>query len=120
MWDNAIEGIGYRIVEQMNRASGQPAAFEVSQGREFRADELNEAIGMLLQPMIFAWDTFYLPEWAWGTGEFFLHISHHSHIEVVTKTKAFHAKIMSELKTMDYTVSPVSEGWTELLCRQAV
>jgi hypothetical protein len=36
IWNEAVEGIGYRIVEQMNRAAGQPSAFEVSQGHEFR------------------------------------------------------------------------------------
>jgi hypothetical protein len=115
--DEAVEGIGYRIVEQMNRAAGQTSAFEASQGHEFRADELNEAVGMLLQPMIFGWDAFYLPRWSWGTGEFFIHISEDSYVVVVTKTKAFHEKILSELKEMKYNTRVLPESWTERFCR---
>jgi hypothetical protein len=117
IWDEAVEGIGYRIVEQMNQAAGQPSAFEASQGHNFRADELNEAVGMLLQPMLFAWDAFYLPRWSWGTGEFFLHISHDSYVVVVTKTKTFHEKVVSELTELNYKMRDVPESRVERFCR---
>jgi hypothetical protein len=119
IWDEALEGIGYRIVEQMNRAAGQPSAFEVSKGHEFRADELTDAVGMLLQPMIFGWDSFYLPRWSWGTGEFFIHISHDSYVVVVTKTKAFHEQALAELTKLNYTVRAVSEHEIARFCRHA-
>ena len=54
VWNLFNEGIGYRIVERLNTASGQTTSFEASPGHQFRADELADAIGMLLQPMIFA------------------------------------------------------------------
>jgi hypothetical protein len=63
--------IGYRIVESMNAGAGQPRAFEVAAGHRFRADELSDAIGMLMQPMIFAWDSFYLPSWSHGAAATF-------------------------------------------------
>jgi hypothetical protein len=115
IWNEAVEGIGYRIIEQMNQAAGQPSAFEVSAGHEFRADELSEAVGMLLQPMIFSWDAFYLPQWSWGTGEFFIHISHDSYLVVVTKTKAFHEKALSELAI--YNPSAPPEARIRRFCR---
>lgn len=59
VWPLFDEGVGYRIVERMNAAAGQPKSFEVAPGHRFRADELLDAIGMLLQPMIFAWDCYY-------------------------------------------------------------
>jgi len=117
IWDEAVEGIGYRIIEQMNQAVGQPLAFEVSQGHNFRADELNEAVGMLLQPMLFAWDAFYLPRWSWGTGEFFLHISHDSYAVVVTKTIAFHEKIISNLTKLEYKLRDVPAAQVERFCQ---
>jgi len=40
----------------MNRSGGQPTSFEAAPGHLFRADELTDAIAMLLQPMIFGWD----------------------------------------------------------------
>ena len=118
IWNLAVEGIGYRVVEQMNRAAGQPAAFETSQGHEFRADELTETVAALLQPMIFSWDTYYLPQWSWGTGEFFIFISHDSYVVVVTKTKAFHDKVFAELEKMNYNPEVPPEGWCERFCRR--
>ncbi len=118
IWNSAVEGIGYRIVEQMNRAAGQPAAFETSQGHEFRADELTEAAAAFLQPMIFSWDAYYLPQWSWGTGEFFIFVSHDSYLVVVTKTKAFHEKVFSELEKMNYNPEVPPDGWCGRFCRQ--
>ena len=55
VWNYLEEGIGYRIVEAMHTAAGQPKSFESGPGHHFRGDELNEAIGLLLQPMVFGW-----------------------------------------------------------------
>jgi len=98
VWNSFGEGIGLRIVERMNASIGQPQSFEVGHAHRFRADELPDAIGMLMQPMIFAWDAFYLPSWSYGTGEFFLRVSHDSYVSVVTKTKAFHDRIFQDLE----------------------
>lgn len=118
VWNGATEGIGYRIIEQMNRAAGQPSSFETALGHSFRADELNEAVGMLIQPMLFGWDAYYLPRWSWGTGEFFLHISHDSHVVIATKTKAFHDKIFSDLMELNYNPAPYPESRANLFCRK--
>jgi hypothetical protein len=118
VWNYADEGIGYRIIEQMNRAAGQPSSFETSLGHDFRGDELNEAVAMLLQPMIFSWDAYYLPRWSWGTGEFFIHISHDSHVVIVTKTKAFHDKVFAEVEKMNYDPAPFPEQRSGRFCRQ--
>jgi hypothetical protein len=109
VWNSLHEGIGYRIVERMNAGAGQPKSFEVAPGHQFRADELRDAIGMLLQPMIFAWDSYYLPTWSYGTGEFFLHVSHDSFVSVVTRTKAFHDRIFKQLEDLDLNPKPASD-----------
>jgi hypothetical protein len=36
VWNEAVEGVGYRIIEQMNSAAGQPSSFEAAQGHRFR------------------------------------------------------------------------------------
>lgn len=56
---------------------------------------------MLMQPMIFAWDAYYLPIFSWGTEEFFLFVSHGSYVTVVTRTTEFYDqifKLLQELK----------------------
>jgi hypothetical protein len=117
IWSLFEEGIGYRIVEQINAGAGQAKSFEVSAGHRFRADELSNAIGMLMQPMIFAWDTFYLPEWSYGgMSEFFLRISHDSVVNVITRTRAFHDKVFKQLEDLEFYPKPANEQRIKRFC----
>ena len=117
IWTSEDEAPGYRIVEAMNRSGGQPASFEAAPGHLFRADELPDAIAMILQPMIFGWDAYYLPRWAFGTDEFFLHISHDSFVSVVTRTTAFHDRVVGLLKELDLNPQSGHEGQKSRFCR---
>jgi hypothetical protein len=101
VWNSSEEAVGYRLVEAMNRSCGQPMSFEAAPGHLFRADELTDTIAMLLQPMIFGWDAYYLPRWSYGTDEFFLHVSHDSFVSIVTRTTAFHEKMFGILKELE-------------------
>jgi len=101
VWNPREESIGYRTIEAMNRAAGQPLSFEAAAGHHFRADELTDAIAMLMQPMVFSWDAYYLPRWSFGYEEFFLHISHDSFVSVVTRTKEFYDKAFRILQELD-------------------
>lgn len=118
-WNALDEGIGYRLMESLNRASGQPMSFEIGQVHAFRADELAESIGMLLQPMIFGWDTYYVPHWEYDPREFFLHISHGSYINVVTRTKQFYDQVFQQLQDMDFSPSRGAEFKVGRFCLQA-
>jgi hypothetical protein len=102
----------------MNAAAGQPKSFEAAPGHRYRADELPDTIGMLLQPMIFAWDSYYLPIWSFGTDEFFLYISHDSFVSVVTRTKAFYERVFQQLEKLDFNPKPGNETRTNRFCRQ--
>lgn len=117
VWNSADEGVGYHVVEAMNRSGGQPTSFEVSSGHLFRADELTDAIAMLLQPMIFGWDAYYLPRWSYGTGEFFLHVSRDSFVSTITRTTAFHEKIFELLKELDFRPQVGHELRKNRFCR---
>jgi len=118
VWNLFDEGIGYRIIEKMNAGSGQPKSFELAPGHRFRADELPDAIGMLLQPMVFAWDCYYLPQWSYGTGEFFLHVSHDSFVTVVTRTRPFYERVFQQLKEFDLNPQPGHDMQTNRFCRR--
>jgi hypothetical protein len=116
VWNPFNEGIGYRIVEKMNTAAGQPKSFEASCGYQFRADELADAIGMLMQPMIFAWDSYYLPIWSYGTGDFFLHVSHHSIVSVIARTKEFHDRVFQELQGLELNPKTANADRVKRFC----
>jgi hypothetical protein len=121
VWNLFNEGIGYRIVERMDAGAGQPRSFEVSPGHRFRADELSDAIGMLLQPMIFAWDSYYLPIWSYGgCSEFFLHVSHDSIVNVVTRTKAFHDRVFQQLEELHFNPKTANEERLKRFCHPKV
>jgi len=117
VWNRSDEGVGYRVVEAMNASVGQPKAFEAGPGHLFRADELTEAVGMLLQPMIFGWDASYLPRWSYGTGEFFLHISHDSFVSVVTRTKVLYETVFGLLESADLRPKAGHESQLRRFCR---
>jgi len=117
VWNPAEEKIGYRLVEALHSAAGQPKSFEAGPGHRFRADELNETIGMLLLPMIFGWDAVYLPQWSYGTDQFFLHVSHDSYVTVVTRTKEFHDKAFDLLNGLDLRPKPGQEPRVNRFCR---
>ena len=117
VWNLFNEGIVYRIVENMNAGAGQPKSFEVAPGHRFRADELSDAIGMLMQPMIFAWDSYYLPTWSYGGGsDFFLNISHHSIVSVVTRTKAFHDRVFQKLQELNFNPKSANDERRSRFC----
>lgn len=117
VWNLFNEGIGYRIIERINAGTGQLKSFEAAPGHRFRADELPDAIGLLMQPMIFAWDCYYVPIWSYGTGQFFLYISHDSFVTIVTRTKDFHAKIFETLEELHLNPKPGSDSRKKRFCR---
>jgi hypothetical protein len=117
VWNLDDEAAGYRIIEAMNRASGQPQSFEVAPGHAFRADELTEAIGMLMQPMAFGWDAYYLPQWSFGIEEFFLHVSHDGFVTVVTRTTEFHERAFSILEELEFKPQRGHEPQRNWFCR---
>lgn len=117
VWNLSNEGIGYRIVENMNAGAGQPKSFEVAPGHRFRADELSDAIGMLMQPMIFAWESYYLPIWSYGgSSDFFLNISHHSIVSIVTRTKAFHDRVFQQLEELNFNPKAANDERRSRFC----
>jgi hypothetical protein len=117
VWNSREESVGYRIVEAMNTAVGQPKSFEAAPGHSFRPDELPEAIGMLLQSMVFSWDAFYLPHWSYGTHQFFLYVSHDSFVSVVTRSKEFYDRVFALLQELDLHPEPSHEQRMRRFCR---
>jgi hypothetical protein len=102
IWDEFVEGIGYQILESINTAAGQPMSFWEARGYHFRADQLHKALGVLIQPMVFGWDAYYLPLWSWGgCSEYFLHVSHDHYVSVTTRSKDFHDRAIKTLAEQD-------------------
>jgi hypothetical protein len=117
VWNSLDEGVGYRIIEAMHNGAGQSKSFETAPGHIFRADELQEAIGMLLQPMVFGWDAMFVPWWSYGYNEFFLHVSHDSFVSIVTRTKEFHVKTFDRLQELNLNPKPGHERRVQRFCR---
>lgn len=98
VWQQREESIGYRLVENLSRAAGQGTSFEAASAYRFRGDELVEAIGMMMQPMIFSWDAYFVPQYSYGVEECFLKISHDSYIRVETRTREFYDRVLKDLQ----------------------
>jgi hypothetical protein len=101
LWQESEEAIGYRVMEGLSRAAGQSISFEAAAAYQFRGDELVEAIGMMMQPMIFGWDAYFVPQYSYGVEECFLKISHDSFVRVETRTREFRDRALNELQKSD-------------------
>jgi hypothetical protein len=55
---------------------------------------------------------------AYGTGEFFPHVSHDSFVSVVTRTKAFYETVFQQLGKLDLKPKPGSATRTSRFCRR--
>ena len=86
IWNYEVDGLSYHRTDERGRRSAR--GIRSSAGHHFRADELTDAVGTLLQPIIFGWDAYYVPSWT--SEDFFLHVSHDGYVVVVTRTNAFH------------------------------
>jgi hypothetical protein len=117
VWNSREEAIGYQIIESINCAAGQPTSFEAGPGHLFRADEFTAAVAMLMQPMLFGWDAFYLPVWSFGVEEYFLHVSHDSVVCVVTRSKEFHSKAFRTLQELQLNPRNAGDGTKAHFCR---
>jgi hypothetical protein len=117
IWSSPDEAVGYRVVEAMHRAAGQPKSFETAPGNLFRGDELPDAVAMLMQPIIFGFDAYYLPKWSYGTEQFFLFISHDSFLTVVARTKQFYDKVFGLLQELELSPKPGNETRLRRFCR---
>jgi hypothetical protein len=119
VWNDLDEGTGYRIIEAFRTAAGQPKSFEAAAAHQFRADELDQAIGSLMQPMIFGWDANYYPRWSYGgQSEFFVHVSHDSFVSVVTRTKEFYDRAFRQLKACDLNPKAGHDMQIRRFCRK--
>jgi hypothetical protein len=118
VWDDFDEGTGYKIIEAFRTAAGQPKSFEAAAAHKFRADELHQAIGSLLQPMIFGWDAIYYPSWSYGgQSEFFVHVSHDSFVSIVTRTKEFYDRAFAILRDQKLNPKAGHEMQVRRFCR---
>jgi hypothetical protein len=119
VWNPLDEAPGCRVVEALCTAVGQPVSFEAGAGYRFRADELEEAVGMLSQPMIIGWDANFYPSWSYGHDQFFLHVSHDSFVTAVTRTQEFYEKSLALLNEFDLDAKPGHELQVRRFCKIA-
>lgn len=91
-----LEKIGWKLLEKMRLAFGEPRPIGVAPGHWFRSDEFVELNAFLLPCFIFAWDAYLAP-----SGQaYFVHISHDEYRTVVVKTTAVYDKLFKELQPL--------------------
>jgi hypothetical protein len=81
---------GWRILEDMRRAHGEPRPLEIAPAQSFREDEMVELHAFLIQVIAFAWVADYIP----FAGDFFLHFKMNGLICVSARS----AETLNELR----------------------
>jgi len=86
VWNPLEEAIAFKTIEQFRRGFGENRSIETAPGHFFRHNEFVESISCLLQPMLVGWDAYYIPQWTWGTLDYFVFVSHDHFIGIETRS----------------------------------
>jgi hypothetical protein len=85
---------GWKIIESMRRAQGDPRCLDIAPGQVFREDELVELHAFLIQMMAFGWSGYYVP----SAEDFFLDFRTSERFFCVAKSEERLRLLSSSLK----------------------
>ncbi len=98
VWDSRVEAVGFRAMERIRQGYGENRSLNLAPGHFFRHDEFVESVMCLVQPMLVWWDAYYVPQWAWGSLDYFLFVSHDGFLDIETRTTEMYEKTLEILK----------------------
>ncbi len=88
VWDQRVEAVGFKTLERIRQGYGENRSLTAAPGHFFRHDEFVESVACLVQPMVIGWDAYFVPQWAWGTLDYFLFVSHDGFLDIAIRTTA--------------------------------
>ena len=94
VWNDLVERAGFRVMEMIRRASGDPRPPEEAPGYLFAPQELVDLQVGLVQPLLIGWDAFMVPE----SGHYIVATSHDETTCVLARTLQTHESLLAELK----------------------
>jgi hypothetical protein len=99
VWNNLEEAVALKSMERIRQGYGENRPMDTAPGCFFRHDEFIESVSCLVQPMLVGWDAYYIPQWTWGTLDYFLFVSHDGFLDIETRTVEMGQKAYELLKT---------------------
>jgi hypothetical protein len=99
VWNDHDEAVILTTMERFRQGYGENRSIQVAPGHFFRHDEFVESVACMLQPMLVGWDAYYVPQWSWGTLDYFVFVSHDGFLRIETRTTEVHAKVLDCLRT---------------------
>jgi hypothetical protein len=107
VWSDLAEAVAVKAMERIRQGYGENRSLNTAPGHFFRHCEFVESVACLVQPMLVGWDAYYVPQWAWGSLDYFLFISHDGFLDIQTRTTEMHDQALEILKSHDWLVSAV-------------
>ncbi len=92
---------GWRILEDIRRAHGEPRSLDIAPAQLFREDELVELHAFLIQVIAYGWVADFVP----SSNGFFFHFKSNGQICLIAKS----AEILNELRTAFREWNPADE-----------
>lgn len=89
-----LDRAGHTVLRWLRLAGREPISWHAQPGELFGPDEVAEAHVALVQPLIFDWDAYLVPD----AGEYFVFSWHHEHLFVVSPTQSKLDKIGGSLR----------------------
>ncbi len=99
VWDDRVEAVAFKTMERFRQGYGENRSLNTATGHFFRHDEFVESVACLVQPMLVGWDAYYVPQWAWGTLDYFLFVSHDGFLDIATRTTEMCDQALEILKS---------------------
>jgi hypothetical protein len=99
--------VGVKAVERIRQGYGENRSLNAAPGHFFRHWEFVESVACLVQPMLVGWDAYYVPQWAWGSLDYSLFVSHDGLLDIQTRTEEMHDQALEILKSHDWLTSAV-------------
>jgi len=100
--DDRVAAVVFKSIERMRQGYGENRSLDRAVGHFFRHDEFVESISFLVQPMLAGWDAYFVPQWSWGTLDYFVFVNNDSFFEIKTRTEEMYSAALTILKNHNW------------------
>lgn len=106
IWSETTERVGHLLLDALRKSAKVPESMEASPAHLFGPPEFVEAHTVLALALLFQWDALYVPV----VGDYFAFLSHHGHIDVVTRNPKLHSDLLARFERGGFNPTSVARS----------
>jgi len=100
IWSESFERVGWRLIDRLRGVDEPQRSSSLSEApaQLFGPQEIVDAQAFLLEPMLFQWDGYYVP----NSGDFFVRLHHDEGILIVPRDRAIFDQLFARFEEGDW------------------